>query len=49
MGIEPTTFSLARRRSTDELRPRNLQYTKFPYLPQVDTFSKAVIFATLSL
>ena len=30
MGIEPTAFSLARRRSTDELRPqRNLKYIRY--------------------
>ena len=34
MGIEPTAFSLARRRSTDELRPRNSQYIKNGFFPQ---------------
>ena len=27
MGFEPTTFSLARRRSTTELHPREIEHT----------------------
>lgn len=34
MGIEPTAFSLARRRSTGELRPREIEYSKFKLLAQ---------------
>ena len=39
MGIEPTTFSLARRRSTGELRSRKMQYIRLAF-PAQDLASK---------
>lgn len=45
MGIEPTAFSLARRRSTGELRPRKTKYNKNILQAQ---YLKLSYFATLN-
>ncbi len=43
MGIEPTAFSLARRRSTGELRPREVEYSKNALATQEHSYLTRVL------